>query len=275
VTASRCTDEKKGKTNVSIRLVDAKHDAAEKRRTKHDAEEGKAVIKPDDNARTAPPPGWASDELTQFLDIARQNQWTTFRNKPAVKTLVAIDALFAIVCKDWLNPRSEIGSLLFHRCHAAFRTAVALSMAGQTADINVHCRLALENAAYAVHVFREPKLGAVWLNRHESPASLAAQKKAFQFKVVKESVKGANARAGQRLAVLYQRVVEMDAYPNETYGKRMPLAILREDGPELDLALNTVTQCGMVSLELLQIVFGARFELLGVGAGMLQLRSGL
>jgi hypothetical protein len=54
------------------------------------------------------------------------------------------------------------------------------------------------------------------------------------------------------------------------------LAIMQhEDGVALDLALKTTARSGLVALELLQIVFCARFELLGVNAAMLWLRKGL
>jgi hypothetical protein len=59
-------------------------------------------------------------------------------------------------------------------------------------------------------------------------------------------------------------------------GRRVMQAImLHHDGIQLDLALKTVAQCGMVSLELLQVPFNPRFELLGVNAAMLELRRGL
>jgi hypothetical protein len=59
-------------------------------------------------------------------------------------------------------------------------------------------------------------------------------------------------------------------------GKRTMLSVFQHgDGIELDLALKRVAQCGMVSLELLQVVFNARFELLGINATMLNLRNGL
>jgi hypothetical protein len=43
----------------------------------------------------------------------------------------------------------------------------------------------------------------------------------------------------------------------------------------LDHALKTVAQCGMISLELLETVYAAKFELLGIRAAMLELRKGL
>jgi hypothetical protein len=41
------------------------------------------------------------------------------------------------------------------------------------------------------------------------------------------------------------------------------------------MALRTVAQCGVVSLELLQVLYNAKFELLGINADMLALRKGL
>ncbi|MGC2408910.1 MAG: hypothetical protein WA441_02595 [Methyloceanibacter sp.] len=55
------------------------------------------------------PPGWGTDELTKFLDSAHSNQWATFWNKRgATEKLIAIDAQFVNVSKDWLDPESHI-----------------------------------------------------------------------------------------------------------------------------------------------------------------------
>jgi hypothetical protein len=233
------------------------------------------------------PPGWAEDELTQFLDAARDNQWATFANKPMAKKLIAIDSQFGKVSKGWLNPDSEIAALLLLRCHAAFRTASGLAMAGQAPEANVQCRAMIEYAAYAVHIHRSPPLAKVWLDRHEDATSMEKQKNAFSHRKVLASVKAANVHAGKRFEDFYQRTIDLGGHPNERSvtgnmqiveepGKRTMLAIMQHgDGTALDFAQKTVAQCGMVALELLQIVFNARFELLGVNAAMLNLRKGL
>ena len=103
-------------------------------------------------AAKEPPPGWGQDKLTKFIDDARTNQWATFWNKKGpVRQLVATDELFAKVSENWLNPDNEIAAFLLLRCHAAFRTAAGLAMAGQAAEVQVQCRAMLEYAAYAVH----------------------------------------------------------------------------------------------------------------------------
>lgn len=239
-------------------------------------------------ANTTPPPGWGDDELTKYFDAARSNQWATFWNKrPIVRKLIAIDAQFLTISKDWLNPQSEIAAFLLLRCHAAFRAASGLATAGQVAETYLLCRAMLEYAAYAVHVYRDAPLGMVWLNRHKDAASMEAQKNAFSHRKVLASVTAANLHAGKRFEDLYQRTIDFGGHPNERSvtgnmkmvdepGKRTMLSIMQHGGGvQLDHALKCVAQCGMVSLEMLQVVFNARFEILGINAAMLELRKDL
>jgi hypothetical protein len=236
----------------------------------------------------AKPPGWGSDELTAFIEAAHSNQYATFfKKRAAMHMLVAIDAEFAKVTKGWVNPSSEILAMLFVRCHGAFRTAAGLAMAGQAAETYVQCRAMLEYGAYAVHIHRDPPLGMVWLDRHQSAKQMAAQKTAFSHARVATSVTAANRHAGKRFEDLYQRTIDFGGHPNERSvtgnmkmveetDRRVMLAVLQHgDGPELDMALKSVAQCGMVSLEMLQAIYNAKFELLGINAAMLQLRKSL
>jgi hypothetical protein len=43
-------------------------------------------------------------------------------------------------------------------------------MAGQAVECYRQCRGVLENAAYAVHIHRDPALATVWLDRHQNGA---------------------------------------------------------------------------------------------------------
>jgi hypothetical protein len=55
--------------------------------------------------------------------------------------------------------------------------------------------------------------------------------------------------------------------------RREMLAILQHgDGVQLDMALKTTAQSGMIALELLETIYGPKFELLGIKAAMLDLR---
>lgn len=235
-----------------------------------------------------PPPGWGDDELTKFFQSARDNQNATFfRKREATVTLIAIDAQFVKVSKNWLNPPSEVSAMLLLRCHSAFRTAAGLAMAGQAVEAFVQSRAMLENAAYAVHIHRNPVLDRVWLDRHQSDAALKASRKAFQHENVATSATSANMHAGKRFKDMYQQMIDFGGHPNERSvtanmkmteesDRRVMLAImLHGDGLQLDHALKTVARCGMISLELLETVYSAKFELLGIKAAMMELRKGL
>ncbi len=145
----------------------------------------------------------------------------------------------------------------------------------------------MENAAYAVHVHRDPSLEKIWLNRHTGVEGMRASKRAFQHTSVIDSVIAANRHAGERFQKLYQRTIDLGGHPNERSvtgsmkiekndERHLMLAImLHGDGTALDAALKSVAQCAAVSLEMLQVPLNARFELLGINADLLEFRRSL
>ncbi len=233
-----------------------------------------------------PPPDWGRDELTKFLQETHQQQYATFHNKRAGR-LIAIDSLFCRVSKHWLNPQSEVAAMLFLRCHAALRAAAGEAMAGQVVESYRQSRGMMENAAYCLHINRNPELARVWLDRHVDKASLKASRDAFLHGALMASVKAANVHAAERFEQLYQRTIDFGGHPNERSvtgsmkmverpDRREMLAVmLHDDDTAFKMGLKSVAQCAMVSLEILQAVFKARFELIGVNADMLELRKGL
>jgi hypothetical protein len=234
------------------------------------------------------PPGWGEDELTKFLQQTHQQQYATFHSKrEATGRLIAIDGLFCRVSKNWLNPQSEVAAMLLLRCHAAMRAATGEAMAGQVVESHRQCRGMMENAAYAVRIHRSPELARVWLDRHTDATGMKESKNVFQHIKVVDSVKAANKHAGERFEGLYQRTIDFGGHPKERSvtgsmkmveqpDRREMLAImLHGDDAAFNATLKTVAQCAMVSLEMLQIVFSARFDLLGISAAMLELRRNL
>jgi hypothetical protein len=233
------------------------------------------------------PPGWGSDELSKFWDAARANQFGTFVKKRLIyERLVAIDRAFFEVRQQWANP-NPLAAMLFVRCHSAFRTAAGLAAAGQAVESYVINRAVLESAAYALHIFRNPDLGTLWLNRHQDDASMAAMREAFSHRKVQTTVTAVNRHAGERFEMLYQRTIDLGGHPNErsvtgnmsmvNEPDRLIMRVnhLVDDGPTFDLALKSTAQCGVCSLEILQGVFHSLFELLGVNSAILGLREGL
>jgi hypothetical protein len=81
------------------------------------------------------PPGWGQDELTEFLDNARENHLDTFANmRGAFDRLAEIDRAFTVILRGSRNPGSELMAMLFLRCHSAIRAASGLALAGQAVE---------------------------------------------------------------------------------------------------------------------------------------------
>lgn len=234
------------------------------------------------------PPGWGTDELTQFFDLARANQYATFVHKrPVVDRLVALDRCFMTISADWTNPQGLVPANLLLRTHSAFRAAAAAAMAGQTAETYPLVRSALEYAAYALRIHDTPGLAEIWLRRHDDDAGRKAVLKAFTMAYLRTTIASKNRKAAEVYSVLYERSIDFGGHPNERaitgnmdmvkHDDHSSVAqiYLQGDGPALDQALKTVAQAGVCCLEVLQEVFPARFELLGVRAEILNLRRGL
>jgi hypothetical protein len=238
--------------------------------------------------KEAVPPGWGQDELTKFLDNVRANQLATFANmRDAFDRLAEIDRAFTAILQESRNPGSELVTMLFLRCHFAFRAASGLALAGQAVESYAVNRAALEFAGYALHMFRNPARQKVWLDRGQSPSKNEDAKTAFSHRKVLASVVAADRHAGERFEALYQRTIDFGAHPNElsvtghmdiveVNGVRQWRSIYLHDGdvPQA-AALKTTATCGVISLELMQCVYSARFELLGINAAFPQLKRGL
>jgi hypothetical protein len=243
-----------------------------------------AAAKPD----SAPTPaGWGKDTLSEFLGQARDNQFATFAQKSDwYRRLSTIDNLFVVATKQW-NPRDTLAAALFLRCHAAFRAACGLAMARQIVEAAVMHRSCLENAAYAVHINRNPRLGPLWLNRHQDAATLKKVRQEFAIENVRKTIAACNKDAAKHFDVLYQRAIDFGGHPNErgVMGsmemeklpdrRQLKAIFLHADGVPLSAALKTTAQCGANSLEILQCAFNALFEIVGVNAALLEARKGL
>jgi hypothetical protein len=163
---------------------------------------------PVDTERAPPintvPPGWGIDDLSKFWEAARSNQFGTFVNKrPIYDRFVAIDRAFVEVSKKWTNPQSELAAMLFLRCHSAFRAATGHATAGQAVESYIMSRAELEFAAYALHIYRNPDLGMMWLNRHQDEASMEAARTAFSHRKVRTTITAVNRHASARFEKLY------------------------------------------------------------------------
>jgi hypothetical protein len=235
-----------------------------------------------------PPSGWGADHLSAFIETAHRNRFATFANKRVwFQRLQGIDDCFMRVAADWLNPMDITTPHLFLRSHAAFRAACAHAMAGQIAETFPMLRSCLEYAGYGLHMHLHPGADETWLRRHDNEAAMKAVKAEFTISSVRASIEKVNRHAAKVFDSLYQRSIDFGGHPNErsvTGNMRMvklegrtefQQVYLHDDSLMLDHGLKTTAQAGVCALEILQEVFTARFELLGVRVKLLDLRRGL
>jgi len=234
------------------------------------------------------PPGWGGDSLSEFLEHAHNNRYASFVHKREwYGRLSEIDGCFATISRDWMNPQNEISAFLFIRAHGAYRAACGMALAGQVVETFVLLRSTLEAAGYALHIHKNDEFASKWLKRHEDEAGMRLQKKAFEMRLVKQTIVTADRAAGPRFDALYQRTIDHGAHPNvfsimgnalvanDADGLTAQHVLLHGEGLALEHALKSTAQVGICALDVLQCAFGARFELLGIRHLMTELRRGL
>ena len=112
------------------------------------------------------PPGWGTDKLTEFFDLARQHAFGTFHNlKAESQRLSAIDAVFLGMIDGWQNPSNPIVAALVVRSLSALRAAMSLAMSGQLSEAYMVMRGCLEHALYASYIDSHAESGRIWMER--------------------------------------------------------------------------------------------------------------
>jgi hypothetical protein len=133
-----------------------------------------------------------------------------------------------------------------------------------------------------LHIFKNPKLGNIWLNRHQDDASMRAMKREFRAVSVQKVVRSVDARLGKIYRMLYQRTIDFGGHPNvmsvtgnmtmteQEDRVMMNHLYLNGDDDALLMVLKTSAQVGLTSLLAFQHVFQERFMLLGLRERLLQ-----
>lgn len=78
------------------------------------------------------------------------------------------------------NTRAMVPLNLFMNTHAQFRTALEAGFSTRIGDAWNLLRSAIESAAYAAKIFREPELAVVWASKDDGKKEFAAYKNAFE-----------------------------------------------------------------------------------------------
>jgi hypothetical protein len=230
---------------------------------------------------------WGADDLSKFLDTAHSNRQANCANFPEwYARIVQLDGCFARAGKNLTNPSPVMAGNFFLRCYYAYRTAAGLALAGQTAETFVMLRSVLEWAGYALIIFETPALEEAWVNRHVGDGEMKAQKHAFRNANVDAAIMRRDAKLARIFDELYQRAIDFGGHPNP-HGTFMAMKLegrgdgqtvltttaLSSDPKALAHALKSTGQVGLTALHVLQFVFKAKFELLGIRLEIETLRN--
>jgi len=219
------------------------------------------------------PPSWGDNLLTEHIDGAINNiATTTVFNTDEYPLLVLIDSSFQQAVSSLINSPELYEGFLLMRCHAAFRAASLLSMAGQNTETFPVIRSCLENALYALHINKYPGNDDVWMHRHRGDEALKKAKKTFGYTSVYKTFEKIDPETAKVADMLYQRAIDFGAHPNEraTTGS-MTIKIdgktryftqdyLSGGTQEHQHSLKTSAQVGLCALIIFQIIFPEIFR---------------
>lgn len=226
----------------------------------------------------ATPAGWGQDPLTQYLDKCRTNQLATFANKrSAVIDLTTIDEMFRKLIDGAVNPKPFLQMSFLGRAHSAFLAAAGAVMAGQIYEAQAQLRVCLEQGAYAHYIGEDQARWELWMNRHDSPAARKAVRDEFTHGKICRHIKAAAPELGDIYSILYDRVIDYGAHPNERGsslssmmedtedgGRRFSTIYLHGDGLQMNVGLKTAAQVGLWVLRIAQELYPTRVQATGI-----------
>jgi len=235
-----------------------------------------------------PPPNWGNDELSRFLDKARENTFANFNNLEAdYKKLTSIDSLFEDVVSNLSH--TSFSALFVFQSHSAYRAALSLLLGGQVAESYACMRLTLENALYAFYMFKNPDSLKTWMRRHENENAKKAVTKEFRIrgeprngsKSMLATLGECDKKLGLVAEILYEHTINFGAHPNQ-YGLKQRLNttkvddqikiemayLIRGDSPASKYALECAANIGMGVLAIFRLIYLERFNIIGVSEKM-------
>jgi len=120
----------------------------------------------------------------EYFRIKRQNWLATLQSFPNLWSLfVQLDGIFVRGLSDCYHQSDDdaiVPLVLFIRSHRSIRIASEIAFASQLIEAMDLTRSAIESAAIAHRIHREPSLGVVWLKKNESKQDEAAFTRAFE-----------------------------------------------------------------------------------------------
>ena len=230
-----------------------------------------------------PLPYWGDDELTKFLDAARENQFAVFTKKiPETKRIIEIDSIFCRVIDGWRTSRPELSApyLLFYRAHCSYRATAGCALAGHAPELYPLLRSMLEQGGYAFLMNGDSELTALWLHRDANPSKVIGE---FKVANIKKKLASLDPGLKDYFHELYEKTIEFGAHPNEmsvTGSLRfeeeyLHMTYLHPDGIALNNSLRDLVKVGTCVLLIFQGIFLEQFELLGIPSELTNLKKDL
>jgi hypothetical protein len=233
-----------------------------------------------------PPDGWGSDDLTEFIDQARWNEYCTFDNyRLAYGRIRDADDLYSLLIPVVGNSAHWFSGLFVLSAHATFRAAIRMALSTALPETYPLLRKSLESSLYSLHVARNPELREVWRNRGLDPESRKTCRTRFSQAEVMKTLKAEDQLLANRVANLYEFTIDRGGHPNEqsilTHLKRVrneqgtaiTMDYLAGAVPALDETLRTVSVAMVESLDVFFQVYPEQVVDLGLGARLAALKG--
>jgi hypothetical protein len=224
--------------------------------------------------------------LEAFFDMVHANQKANRINFPQWYGLIEkVDDCLVRAGKNLVNPKPVMTAVLLLRSQYAFKTAAGMALAGQVVDVFPMLRSTLEYAGYCLTIRATPSLENVFMSRHTGASEMKAQKDAFKISAVRAVIARHDAKLASLFDDLYQRSIDFGGHPNphgafsamilDERGDQtgMTTLAISNDPTNIAHALKSTAQVGLTALHILQHVFKAKFELLGIRQDMDALRN--
>lgn len=235
-----------------------------------------------------PPEGWNNNEITNFFDNARNNEFATFVIlKNDVQRLTKIDALYRTVIDGLNHSHDWFAGFFILRAHSNYLASCRLSLSGQIPESYALLRSCLENALYGLYLAKNPDSRETWLRRHDGDEQKQKVRDEFKIGTMLTLAKEINKKEGEAAQELYDRTIDYGAHPNELAlmqtlhikegEKKVEFKIVYLEGvsEQLALVLKTTAQIGVCSISLLRDIYKKRYDILGVTNILDNLKKGL
>ena len=234
-----------------------------------------------------PPTGWGNDEITQFLEHARNNSFATFANlKGEYQTLAEVSACFYELSRNLDDHEEVFVGWFVLQSLSAYLAGISCALSGQGPESCALLRLALEHSLYGFHFAGNDAALEVWLRRHDS-ADAKAKVKKLQIKRMIDAIGERLPREAQIIRDAYDSLIDSGAHPNEKALSRR-LALQSDDKSfRFDLSfmvgnslaiegmLRLASRIGVCVLTIFELVYDKRLEILGISSRIVALKQKL